>query len=243
MMIDVHTHILPKIDDGSDSVEESLAMLAVEDEQGISCVVVTPHFYPQRDDPQTFLERRSGAIKALQEQRKPGMPVIIPGAEVYFYRGMSESEILRTMTIENTPYILIEMPMAPWPEDFYRELEEINRKQELIPIIAHIDRYISPLRTRGIPERLAQLPVLVQANAGSFTKESMAPLMLKLVREDKIHLLGSDCHNMRDRKPNIAAAQRCIYQKLGREYLAKMHGYERQVLSAMMKTKKAGVSL
>ena len=242
-MIDFHTHILPGIDDGSKSVEESLAMLAMEEEQGISYVVATPHFYPQRDDPQTFLKRRNGGVKTLRAQRKPDMPAIIPGAEVYFFRGMSESEILQSLTIGNSPYILIEMPMPPWSEDFYRELEEINRKQGLIPIIAHIDRYVAPLRTRGIPERLAQLPVLVQANAGAFGKEGMASLALKLLKEDKIHLLGSDCHNMRDRKPNIAAAQQYINQKLGRDYLAKMHGYERQVLSALIKTKKTGGSL
>ena len=61
-VVDFHTHILPGIDDGSSSAEESLAMLQMEKEQGIDTVVVTPHFYPQEDRPERFLKRRKEAF-------------------------------------------------------------------------------------------------------------------------------------------------------------------------------------
>lgn len=242
-MIDFHAHILPGIDDGSKSVDESLVMLAMEAEQGVGCVVATPHFYPRHDDPREFLTVRDAALSVLRSRLKSDMPGIIPGAEVYFYRGMSESEILRSFTVGDSPYILIEMPMPPWPEDFYRELENIHRKQGLIPIIAHIDRYIAPLRTRGIPERLAELPVLIQANADFFCKTSTAFLAMKLLKENKIHLLGSDCHNTTTRKPNLAAAVRRMEQKLSRSDLAKIQDCERRIIPDLMQSKKAGVSL
>lgn len=229
-MIDFHSHVLPGLDDGSTSLEESISMLRMEAEQGITHVVATPHFYARHDSPAHFLEQREAAFDALQAQTDTSLPHITLGAEVHFFRGMSESEILPCLTVGQTPYILVEMPAPPWQEDFYRELEAIRTKQGLIPIIAHIDRYIGPLRTHGIPARLEELPVLVQANADFFLKPATASMALKLLKEDRIHLLGSDCHNTSSRKPNLAAAVRRIEQKLGRNYLAKIHGYEVQIL-------------
>lgn len=232
MTVDFHSHILPGIDDGSRSVEESLAMLRLEAEQGIGRVVATPHFYARHDTPERFLTRRSRAEAALRMAMaaEKGLPQITLGAEVHFFRGMSESDALQSFTIGESKYILIEMPQSPWSEDFYRELEAVYTKQGLIPIIAHIDRYIAPFRTRGIPGRLEELPVLVQANAEFFLKAATASMALRLLKEERIHLLGSDCHDLSDRKPNLAAAVRRIERKLGRDALAKVLSYESRVL-------------
>ena len=68
--VDFHSHILPGIDDGSKSVEESLAMLRMAGEQGIECVVATPHFYPRYDSPKKFLARRAEAEAQLRDLRQ-----------------------------------------------------------------------------------------------------------------------------------------------------------------------------
>lgn len=229
---DFHTHILPGIDDGSASVEESIAMLRSLAEQGISQVVATPHFYPNYDDPERFLRRRAGAYEALVEAMEghPGLPKIQLGAEVAFFRGMSESELLPQLTIAKKRCILIEMPPPPWTESMYRELERIREQQGLTPIIAHIDRYITPLRTYGIPKRLTQMPVMVQANAEFFLKKSTGALAMKLLKMDQIQLLGSDCHNMTHRKPELGPALERIEGRLGREVLEKIREYERIIL-------------
>ncbi|MBR5306150.1 MAG: capsular polysaccharide biosynthesis protein, partial [Oscillospiraceae bacterium] len=80
-VVDFHTHILPAIDDGSSSVEESIALLKEEKEQGIDVVVVTPHFYPQNDRPERFLQRRKAAFEQLMEKISPDdkLPQIILG--------------------------------------------------------------------------------------------------------------------------------------------------------------------
>ena len=67
-LVDFHSHILPGIDDGSKSLEMSIEMLRLEAEQGIGHVVATPHFYPQYDTPERFLERRAAAQNALREE-------------------------------------------------------------------------------------------------------------------------------------------------------------------------------
>lgn len=229
---DFHSHILPGVDDGSVSVEQSLEMLRMEYVQGIRHVVLTPHFYAQHDKPERFLERRAAAVAELREEmaRQNDLPEVSIGAEVYYFRGIADSDILSELTIDNNGCILIEMNHAPWSENSYRDLEKIIDKHGLTPIIAHIDRYIGPIRTHGIPDRLARMPVLVQANADFFLHWSTARMALKMLHQEQIHLLGSDCHNASSRAPNLRSALQVIEKKLPPDALAHVHDCERSVL-------------
>ena len=148
-------------------------------------------------------------------QKHSGLPKLSIGAEVYFFHGISESDAITELTIDQKRCILIEMTMPPWTDSMYRELEGLYAKRGLVPIIAHLDRYIGRFRTHGIPERLAELPVLVQANAEFFTERSTASMALRMLKKNQIHLLGSDCHNLTDRKPNLGAALKVIQKRLG----------------------------
>lgn len=225
---DFHSHILPGVDDGSQSVEESIAMLRMEAEQGITHVIATPHFYPRYDTPERFLAKRNAAMERLQEEmaRHSGLPQITLGAEVYFFRGMSESDALNQLTIGEKRCILIEMPFGSWTSDMYRELEAIRSRRGMIPIVAHVDRYIRPFHTRGIPEQLAQLPVLVQANAEFFLSRGTAGMAMRMLKADNIHLLGSDCHNLSSRMPNLGDALQRIQKKLGQRAVERLEYHE-----------------
>ena len=215
--VDFHAHILPRMDDGSGSVEESMAMLALSREQGIGHVVATPHFRASRDTLEGFLEKRSRREDALREEmaKNGNLPRLSVGAEVLYFRGISECDFLDKLTISGKRCILIEFPPAPWPETVYRELEQIRTRQGLTPVIAHIDRYIRPFRTHGIPKRLSRLPVLVQANAEFFLEKATTGMALRMLKKDQIQLLGSDCHNLTSRKPNLGAALEKLRQQLG----------------------------
>lgn len=226
-MIDFHSHVLPGMDDGSASLEESIAMLRMEAEQGITQVVATPHFYPRYDRPEVFLDKRARSEELLRREmaKYSDLPQLSVGAEVYFFRGISESKILNLLTIQGKSCIMIEMMGSPWPQYTYDELLQIYRRWNLTPIIAHIDRYIAPFRSHGIPDALAQLPVMVQANASFFLKKGTQRLAMALLRDDKIQLLGSDCHNLSDRCPNLGQARQVIAQRLGEEVLSRVHTY------------------
>ena len=87
MMIDFHCHILPKMDDGSDSINTSLAMLREEHTQGVNRVVLTPHFYCEEESIEAFLQRRKKAFSALQtaisdQPHTDDIPELCLGAEV-----------------------------------------------------------------------------------------------------------------------------------------------------------------
>ena len=231
-IIDFHSHILPGIDDGSQSVEESLALLRKEAEQGITHVVATPHFYPQHDTPERFLQRRAEAEAALREEmeKQPGLPKLSVGAEVYFFNGISNSEAISGLTIDQNRCILVEMPVGNWSDKMYQELEELHTRQGLLPVVAHVDRYLGRFRTHGIPEKLAQLPVLVQANAEFFLNKATSAKALRLLKKDQIQLLGSDCHNLTSRTPNLMEAVALIEKRLGKESIDAICYWQQQAL-------------
>lgn len=232
-MIDFHSHILPRIDDGSSSVEMSIAMLRMQAEQGIDCVVATPHFYANYDNPVDFLDRRDRAEEKLRREmaKYSDLPQVFVGAEVYYFRGISQSDYISQLTIRGTSCIMVEMVHSPWQPSVYEELEQIHRRWGLTPIIAHVDRYIKPLRSYGIPANLAKLPVLVQANADFFLRRSTAGMSMRMLRSEQVHLLGSDCHNLSSRKPNLGDAHHAIKDRLGEAALTRVQDLGRQVLS------------
>ena len=232
-IVDFHTHVLPGIDDGSGSVEESLAMLRMEAAQGIRRVVATPHFYAQVDAPKPFLERRAAAVSRLLEAMEafPELPRLSVGAEVHYFSGISDADILPELAIDGGRYVLVEMPMTVWTDRMYRELENIHGHFGLTPIVAHVDRYIGPMQTYGIPERLMELPVLVQANAAFFQRFTTKRMALRMLAEGQIHLLGSDCHDLKTRPVNLAQTVDLIEKNLGREAIARINACERMILS------------
>lgn len=231
MIADMHTHVLPEMDDGSASVEESIAMLREMAGYGIQTVTATPHFYAKSDTPEAFFGRRERAYGRLRREleKHSDLPQIKLGAEVHFFQGMSESEVLLQLTIAEKRCILVEMPHMVWTAGMYDELVQIRNKQGLIPVIAHVERYIGGFRTHKIMEHLEELPVLVQANASFFLNRFTAPLALRLLRQGQIHLLGSDCHNMSSRKPNLGEAVKVIQTRLGQPALDRICEYQKLV--------------
>lgn len=237
MIEDFHTHILPEIDDGSCSVEESLQMLRMETEQGIGHVVATPHFYPRYDYPESFLKKRSEAFRAIRnlKDERGDLPRITLGAEVHYFPRMSESDALQQLTIGQSRFLLLEMPMKKWTDSMYRELDAIYHKQGLVPIIAHLDRYLHPFCVRKVFRRLAKFHVLVQVNAEFFTNKRTSRLALWLLRKKMIHLIGSDCHNMNDRKPNLGSAIEVIHRRLGEDGQIWIQRHQQMILEGEMK--------
>lgn len=232
MFTDFHSHVLPQVDDGSKSLNISILMLQMEAEQGIERVIATPHFYPQKESLERFLRHRAESEKRLREEMEnySSLPELIIGAEVYYFPGISKSDALSELTIGDSRCILIEMPHGPWKDSMYKDLENIYVKRNLIPIVAHIDRYISPLRTYGIPRRLEDLPVRVQANAEFFLNKTTRGMALRMLKKDQIHLLGSDCHNLTYRKPNLGEAIEWIRIHSGDELIYRIISYQEALL-------------
>lgn len=217
--IDMHTHIIPELDDGSKSVEQSLEMLKREAEQGVSSVVLTPHFYAWENSPEEFLKRRSKKLENLLSELKnsgESVPKLSVGAEVLFFEGMGSCEALKNLAVLGTNYLLLEMPFSPWNKRTIEEVQKIKSFLKLIPIIAHIDRYM-PLQPDKYIAELLKMDVLIQVNAEFFTERRTKRKALGFLEEGFVHFVGSDCHNTGDRAPNLEKASEIVSKKLGSE--------------------------
>ena len=231
MICDFHSHVLPGIDDGAADSRQALQMLDAALSQNIPCMVATPHFYANHDDPQRFLRRRDGAEERLRQQMAENSPALRVGAEVYYFEGISDCEFLPAMAISGTKCVLIEMPNGRWNDRMYAELTGIYRKQGLTPIIAHLDRYLTAFNREELVEKLRAVPALIQVNASFFLHWQTRRTALKMLKNRQIDLIGSDCHDLTDRPENLQKAVQIITRALGETALERVSRKESQVLS------------
>ncbi len=201
-MIDFHAHILPEMDDGSRSIEESEAMLSAMAEQGVTSVVATPHFYPDSEDPAAFLARREAAVERLRSIWRPGMPKVYLGAEVAFFTGISRSAALPSLCTLGTDMLLVEMPFLRWPSSVLGELDALRTQRGLVVTVAHIERY-AEMQPRGIEQELAGRGIILQANAEYYLSRHTARQAMRMYAAGLVPLLGSDAHNMTSRPPKL----------------------------------------
>lgn len=211
-MIDMHSHILPQVDDGSKSVEMSLEMLARLKAQGVDTVVATPHFFAVKDSPRDFLCRRQEACERLTLNEAEA-PRILLGAEVAYFDGIGHCNELERLCLGDSRLLLVEMPYGVWTERMVREVCDIPVQTGLQPVLAHVDRYRESFTQHY--RQLAQEGVLFQFNADVFDRFWSRQWALKLLRVGGLHFLGSDCHNLDKRPPNIDQAVQMIVKHLG----------------------------
>lgn len=229
-MIDFHSHILPGIDDGSRSVEESIALLTQMREQGITTVVATPHFYADEQSVEMFLQRRTAAYDRLSVEYTDALPQILLGAEVLYYNGISRLEGLEKLCIENTRVLLLELPFARWSSTVVHEVLEIANTMNIIVVLAHIERYERYQRS-GVFDELYRNGIIMQVNASYFADRSTRRRALRQLRDGQIHLLGSDSHGIQNRPPRMNEAVEWIGKKYGVGILEELNGYASDLLS------------
>lgn len=226
-IFDMHTHILPCMDDGSFSSKMSMEMLASLWQMGVRDVALTPHFYARSDEPDSFLYNRDKTAEHLasriSEQIQSGddtvrIPRMYLGAEVAFFNAMSNVEAMRKMCLSGTDLLLVEMPFERWTRAMIEEIFELRRKQSVTPMLAHIDRYYSYFKDEMLDEMISK-GIKIQINAEGFTSLFSRRRSLDLLKRGKIHFMGSDCHNMTSRAPNIDSAIFEIEKRLGEEGL------------------------
>lgn len=235
-MLDFHTHLIPGIDDGSKDISMSMDMLRMWKEQGFDHICATPHFYADMMRPDRFLEKRNAAYLSLMDavSSAPGgaaaYPVIIPGAEVHYFRGMSSSEDIFSLCLQNTKLLLVEMPFHKWSDYMIREIAELT-SIGLIPVAAHIERYLSIQGAKTIDD-LLDTGILVQCNAEFFLSPRTRRKALRMISSGTVDFLGSDAHNLTTRAPNLGKAVGYISKKLGIESLRHIEKNSAFVLDA-----------
>lgn len=221
-MTDLHTHILPGMDDGARDVSESVALLRMEHEQGVETVVLTPHFYRERENPKHFLQRRqkaglelSRALSALSDEERKNLPrTLVLGAEVAFVPGLSGWEELPELCIQGTKNLLLELPFYPWNTRMIDEIYDLISRTGITPVIAHLERYLSIQRPELMQEILS-LGAPVQVTGDVLLRFSTRRAAVNLLKGRGDRLIASDCHNCAKRPPVMKNALRVLEKKLG----------------------------
>ena len=228
-MIDIHSHILPGMDDGSDSPEMSRTLLQTMHAQGVQVVAATPHFYADRDTPEKFLRRREEAFARMEYDRAEA-PQVIPGAEVAYFDGMSRTRELELLQLGDSGLLLVEMPFGQWSQRMLRELCELPLQLGLVPVLAHVERYRRRDQLPKFLRLLMQQEVYLQCNAEAFLSAKDRRWALSMLKRGAVQFLGSDTHNLTSRAPLLDQAAAVIAKKLGQDVLSDLFCDARQLL-------------
>lgn len=210
-MIDIHTHILPGVDDGAKDLEISLALLKEEIAQGVSTIYLTPH---NNKNTKTGPELKEKFQSFLLETKDLNVTLKL-GSEIYYYHDMiKDLNEGRILTMDNTKKVLVEFSTRT-ETDISEVVYELVRSG-YTPIIAHIERY--PYLSKYDYAEIKDNGALIQVNASSFKSFGSRRKMKYLLKNHLIDYVGSDCHNTGHRNVDFSHAVKYIKKKFPIEY-------------------------
>lgn len=227
--IDFHSHVLPNMDDGSDSVETSLALLRELSAQGMTTVCATAHYYRRRESIDQYIARRISAFRSLSEHWSSDLPKLIPGAEIAFFPGIGEKENLSKLCLGGTRTLLVEMPFSHWPASVWEEVMHLELDRNFQVVLAHPERY-TDANLQAL-KRLAQAGIGFQVNADTLIRWGTRKKGLELLEMTEFPALGSDCHNLTSRQPHIDKAREIMRKKKGEAFLRTLDESMEQMLA------------
>lgn len=201
ILTDYHCHILPEIDDGSDSVETSLSMIETMKNQGVERIVATPHFYAHREKSvESYIEKRRESYEKLVSA-EPAIKDIRLGAEVAVEHGISELDGLDRLAFQGTDIIMLELPYSSYAKWISEEVYNVSCRYGLKVILAHIHRYIN-FYTKSQMSEILDMNVIFQVNNEAFSSFGEKRFVKRLIKDGYPVVFGSDSHNMTSRLPN-----------------------------------------
>lgn len=220
MVVDIHSHILPGVDDGAKDMQETKRMIDIAVEEGIDVIITTPH-YEVGIEPEAVARYQEAYEEVLQYIKENEIPIqLYQGNEIFY--SVSIPEILQNgdiHTMNGSRYILVEFS----PNTEYKFME---RALSMLlyagywPILAHTERYME-LRKINRVEELIRMGAFIQVNTNAITgKEGWQTKRYchQLLKNCLVHALGTDAHSSRHRRPQMRECLDYIDKKYGREY-------------------------
>lgn len=224
-MIDFHDHILPGIDDGSRDIEETLVLLKEAKNVGFDKIILTPHykegFYQVEVEEKTELFNK---VVELAEREVPGLQLYL-GNEIMATGNIVEYlDENKASTLNETRYVLFELPMNSKPVNFSDIVYEMKSKK-LIPVLAHPERYFFVQDNPEIIYDWIEQGVLMQQNFGSIIGQygkKAKIIAKKMLENDSVHFLGSDVHRPNTVYANMSKSIDKIEKIVGEEMLEEL---------------------
>ncbi len=219
--IDIHSHIIPKADDGAKNTEESLELLKTAAENGIRHIIATPH--NKAGYRYISAERIRESVKILQKAADgQQIPVTLYSGMEILYREeiLDELENGKICTLAESRYILLEF----LPQESYTVI--CNAVDNVIgygyiPILAHVERYEDLLGNMDRISHVTELGALLQVNAGTITGSlgwKKKRIVKKMLQAGLIHFVATDTHDLKKRTPELEKCASLLYRKYGEAY-------------------------
>ncbi len=224
-MIDFHTHILPNIDDGSRSIDETFNLIKEAKEVGFDGIILTSHYIENFYE--TDVPERDVWVKAISENLgAKGIDADLYLAnEIYISENMMGLlEQQKASTINNSCYVLFELPLNEEPLNLYDVIYSLQ-ENKLIPVLAHPERYSFVQKEPELIYDLIEKGCLMQANYGSIIGQygvKAEYIVKKFLENNMIHFLGSDVHRQNSIYPKIPFALEKIREIVGEEKLEEL---------------------
>lgn len=223
--MDIHTHVLPGVDDGSKDMAMTEAMLRDSYEQGVRIIIATSHNYPGKQK-QDNEERRTltQKVDALAKSIDPEFCVLV-GNEIFYRKTIIEDiEEGHAFTLNDSDYVLVEFH----PHENYRTIKDgIGELIEhgYYPIIAHVERVDAIFEHEGNLNEILKMGAYLQANMEDFMGgifDSTSKKLKKMLKSGQLHFFGSDCHDTKERKPLMKDAILYLKKKVSAEAVDKI---------------------
>ena len=221
-MVDMHCHVLPAVVDGSQNMEQTIEMLRIASEEGISAMIVTPHYKDGRHNAsvQTILSR----IAQVQEEvvRQGIFVDLYPGNEIFYFHGVEDMlDKGHILTLNNTDRVLIEFsPSSDYT--YIRNALDGIRASGYVPIIAHIERYECMLRDMTRVKELKNMDIEVQVNVSSAAGKlgsRVQKYIYEMLKGRYVDYMGTDAHDTENRIPEFQECYRKLEKKFDSDYI------------------------
>ena len=201
-MIDIHTHIIFDVDDGSDTLEESIAILKKARENGVTDIILTPHYIDEGRYDKEKIDRNFNILLKKVNEQDIDIKLYL-GNEIAVYGNITRIlEDKRVKCLANSKYILIEFPMGTDVDYVLDTIYEIKLKN-LVPVIAHPERCECFVKHPELINNVVNEGALLQCNTGSLLGVyglKAKKIVKKLLKDNLISFFATDTHNAKNRR-------------------------------------------
>lgn len=214
MYLDIHSHIIPQVDDGAKDMTEALKLVKLCKKNNISDIIATPHFYPNEMGLEDFLKNADRHFEQLRERVQKIKEInIYKGCEILYFRGLGDVEEIQKLTLNNSKYLLIEIVSTDIKKHFFDDILSL-KERGFKPIIAHIERYHRFVGFRKLLKFVKEEKIAVQINASSVLSRHYKGVIKKLFNSSVFCVLATDTHSCLHRPPFMNEAMELVGEKI-----------------------------
>lgn len=223
--VDIHSHIIPNVDDGSNDIEESREMLKLAYSKGIRTIIATPHYkVGDYTVEKQVLVSKLEMLKEIAKEIGQDFEIYL-GNEILGISGITKKlKENKVATMADSRYALVEF----MPNESYANIRNVMQELQCngyLPILAHVERYEQLRKNFEYASNLSEMGVYFQVNASSISKFKgirLKKFINKLIDNDMVHFVATDAHDMKNRRIDMSSCAKYIEKKYGNSYMEEL---------------------